>query len=159
VVPLTLANLVNGDDIDLSAALGESQLPADLGLLDLVRLDDRACRGVAVVCLGIDRPLLNKELRRLIKANQAGLALRNLGALNLPGVGAQVDANGKDDLTQLISVQRVDDRVLRLAPVGPLAELSGIPGIPDVVVGRFQAVGVQRCPPAEADGLPRVCVA
>jgi hypothetical protein len=160
VVPLTLAALVNGQDIDLSGVLGEFQLPAQLGTLELARLDDRVCRGVAVICLGLDRTLLNEQLKDLVNRNQLTLTLRNLTSGTLEGVLTQLTTLlDKGDLTQLISVQRVDDRTLRLAPAGPLSQISGLPDIPDIEIGRLQVVGVLRCPPAQVDGLPRVCVA
>jgi hypothetical protein len=160
VVPVTLAEIVNGQDIDLSGVLGEFQLPAQLGTLEPAQLEDRVCRGVAVICLGLDRPLVNEQLKDLVNRNLVGLALRNLTSGELEGLLTQLTTLlDQGDLSQLISVQRVDDRVLRLAPAGPLAQISGLPDVPDLVVGRLQVVGVLRCPPATVGGLPRVCVA
>ena len=160
VVPIRLAELVNGTSLDLSGVLGEFQLPPQLGTLELEQLEDRVCRGVAVICLGLDRPLLNEQLKDLVNRNQVTLALRNLGAGDLGAVLTQLATLlDQGDLSQLISVQRVGDRTMRLAPVGPLGQISGLPDVPDVVVGRLQIVGVIRCPPAAIEGLPRVCVA
>jgi hypothetical protein len=160
VVPIRLADVVDGRVIDLSQHLGEFQLPARLAPLTMEALDDRSCRGVAAVCLGLDRAALDRELRDLVNRNLVELALRNLSALNLRGLLTQIDtlvAGGM--LGGLISVQRVGDRQVKLVSSGALGELSGLPGVPDVVVGRIQLVGVIRCPPAEVGGLPRVCVA
>lgn len=160
VLALTLADLVNGAVLDLTPVLGDSQLPPQIGAVGLDRLDDRACRGIAVICVGLDRPLLNDELRELMNRNGVELALRNLGSLNLAGVLTQLDAAfAGGDPAALISIQRLDDRSLQLTPVGAIAELRGLSNVPAVVVGRLQAVGVLRCPPAEAGGLPVVCVA
>jgi subtilisin family serine protease len=160
VVPIRLDQLVDGEDIDLSAVLGEFQLPPKLGILELGRLEDRTCRGVAVICLGLDRPLLNERLQDLVNRNLLTLALRNLGAADLAAILTQLTTLlDQGDLSQLVSVQRVDDRTLRLAPVGTLARVSGLPDVSDAVVGQLQVVGVIRCPPAAVEGLPRVCVA
>ena len=160
VMPVTLAGLVNGQDIDLSGVLGDFQLPAQLGALELERLEERVCRGIAVICLGLDRPLLNEQLKDLVNRNQLTLALRNLASGEVQGILVQLTTLlDQGDLSQLISVQRVGDRVLRLAPLGPLARISGLPDIPDVAVGRLQVAGVLRCQPATVRGLPRVCVA
>jgi hypothetical protein len=159
-IPLTLASLLKGDVFDLTEQLGGFQLPAALGALGLGQLDDRSCRGVAAICLGLDRPVLNEQMRDLINRNGVTLALGNLTALNLPGLLTQVDLLlDQGDLATLIRVERLDDRVLRLTPIGALAELAGLPDVPDVVVGRLQVAGVFRCPPAEVGGLPRVCIA
>jgi hypothetical protein len=159
-VPLTLATLLNGEALDLTEQLEGFQLPATLGALELGQLDDRSCRGVGAICLGLDRPVLNDQMRELINRNGVLLALRNLTTLNLAGLLTQVDLLlDQGDLATLIRVERVDDRVLRLTPIGALAELAGLPDVPDVVVGRLQVAGVFQCPPAEVGGLPRVCIA
>jgi hypothetical protein len=159
IVPISLANIVHGDALDLTSVLGDARLPAALQPLQLQALNDRACRGVASICLGLDRPLLDAQLEELMNRNALGLALGNVGTLNLSGLLTQVDTLlGGDSASGLIAVERVDDRHLRLRPLGPLAELATVPDVPQVAVGQIEIAGVIGCPPAVAGGLPRACV-
>jgi hypothetical protein len=159
IVPISLANIVHGDSLDLTSVLGDARLPATLQPLQLQALNDRACRGVASICLGLDRPLLDAQLRALMDRNALGLALGNVGSLNLSGLLTQVDTLlGGASASGLIAVERVDDRHLRLRPLGPLAELATLPDVPQVAVGQIEVAGVIGCPPATAGGLPRACV-
>jgi hypothetical protein len=159
ILPISLANIVHAETLDLTPALGGARLPATLPPLKLSTLNDRGCRGVNVICVGLDRSLLDAQLQDLMNANLLGVALANVASLDLSGLLTQVDSLlGSGDASGLIAVERVDDSHLRLQPMGPLARLTAVAAIPDVVVGQIQLVGVIRCPPAEAGGLPRVCV-
>jgi len=159
IVAISLANIVHGDTLDLTAALGDARLPAALVPLQLTALNDRDCRGVAAICLGLDRTLLDAELQDVMNANAVALALGNVGTLNLAGLLGQVDSLlGAGDLSALVAVERVDDHHLRLRPVGPLTQLATIPDVPTAVVGQIEVAGLITCPPAQAGGLPRACV-
>ena len=158
IVPISLADIVKSPTLDLTAQLGGGTLPPGLSPLELSTLNDRTCRGVDVICVGIDRVLLDAELKELMNANVLGLALGNLGALNVNGLLTQVSSLlDSGDVGGLIGVERVDDTHLRLTPAGPLAELQTVESVPTTIVGQIELVGVVRCPPATVNGAPRAC--
>jgi len=158
VIPISLADIVKSPVLDLTAQLGGGSLPPGLSPLELSTLNDRSCRGVDVICVGIDRDLLNAELQDLMNANVLGLALGNLGTLNLNGLLTQVGALlDSGDVGGLIGVQRIDGTHLQLTPAGPLAQLANLDSVPDTIVGQIELVGVVRCPPATVNGAPRAC--
>jgi hypothetical protein len=113
-----------------------------------------------VICVGLDRALLDAQLKTAMNSGLLGLALGNLGALNLNGLLTQVGALlDSGNVSGLIAVERIDDLRLRLRAVGPLAQLGSLESVPDTIVGQIELVGVIRCPPATVGGLPRACAA
>jgi hypothetical protein len=158
IVPISLADIVKSRTLDLTAQLGGGTLPPGLSPLELATLNDRACRGVDVICVGVDRVLLDAELKDLMNTSLLGLALGNLGTLNLNGLLTQVSSVlDSGQVGGLIGVERVDDTHLRLVPAGPLAQLQTVESVPETIVGQIELVGVVRCPPATVNGAPRAC--
>jgi hypothetical protein len=158
VVPISLADVVTSRALDLGPHLHGGSLPPSLSALELVSLNDRVCRGVDVICVGLDRALLDAQLKTAMNSGLLGLALGNLGALNLSGLLTQVGALlDSGNVSGLIAVERIDDTHLRLRAVGPLAQLGSLESVPNTIVGQIELVGVIRCPPATVGGLPRAC--
>jgi uncharacterized protein YkwD len=153
LTPITIGHIVAGTPLDLSAPLGERVLPSQVIPVELAALNGPACRAAGAVCLGFDRTLLELALNELVNQNLLDLTVRNLLSLNLDGLIAQVASLGAGgDLGESIAVERIDDRSLRLVPLGPLAALVDLPKISDTVVGQVQAVpeiatGVAAVPP------------
>lgn len=140
-VAISLANVVNGETLDVSQALGTTELPPVIAPLDLAELQGPSCTRRGAVCLGFDRPLLWDKVRELMNDNLLVLLLRNVATVNVSGVLTQISQLiTANDLSALIEVQRVGDRALRLVPIGPLAELSGLPDIPVADVAQLQVV-------------------
>jgi uncharacterized protein YkwD len=132
---ITLRELLSGAAIDLSAELGAAVLPAGLVPVDVAVLNGPSCREPGTVCVGLDRVPLQQALRELAAA---GLPLGPAGADLLAG-----------DLAAEIAVERAGDRLLRIAPAGPLAGLLGaVAARPGTIVGQVQVV------PAVASGVP-----
>jgi hypothetical protein len=159
IVGISLAGIVRGETLDLAPSIGDARLPASLAPRELSGLNDRSCRGAQVICIGLDRALLQAELQDLVNRNTLELVLGNVLTLNLSGLLTQIDTLlGGGGLSELIAVERVDDRRLRLRPLGPLARLATLEDIQHAIVGQIEVAGVIRCPPAEVGGLPRACV-
>jgi hypothetical protein len=160
IIPISLADIVKSRTLDLTTQLGGGTLPPGLSPLELATLNDRACRGIDVICVGLDRVLLDAELKSLMNTSLVGLALGNLGTLNLSGLLTQVSSLlDTGEVGGLIGVERVDDTHLRLVPAGPLAQLQMVATVPETIVGQIELVGVVRCPPATVNGAPRACAA
>ena len=139
--PVTIANVVNGDTLDVSSTLGPLTLPAAVTTVDVSELSRGNCLARSAICVGIDRGLLSAKLREVMNDNLLLLLLRNVGGLNVSGILAQVNALlTTPDLAPLITVQVVNSRSLRLFPTGLLAELTGLPTIPIAEVGQIQVV-------------------
>lgn len=138
---ISLQNVVNGDTLDVSQTLGASTLPGSLPLSDLSELGNSACTRRGAVCLGVDRALLSAKLRELMNANLLVLLLRNIASVHVSSILTQITSLiSAGDLSSLIAVQRVGDRALRLVPIGPLAQLTGLPEVPVAEVAQLQVV-------------------
>jgi subtilisin family serine protease len=146
LVPIRIADLVNGGTIDVSSALAGLALPAAVVPVEPAALSGDACRADGAICLSIDRALLDAAVKDLVNRNLLTLTVLDLASLNLEGLLARSAAVAGAELTSLISVQRVGDTAIRLVPVGPLADLAGLPEVPDATIGNLQAV--PRTPPA-----------
>jgi hypothetical protein len=91
-----------------------------------------------VSCIGIDGGDLVQAVRRLLAPN----LVASLLDLDVAGTLATVRALlGAGDLTQLVRVERVSDTVLRLVPVGALADLAALPAVPALPVGIIDILG------------------
>jgi uncharacterized protein YkwD len=140
-VPISLESVVNGEPLDLTEALGPLVLPPALTPLDLGALAGPACLAPGAICLGLDRALLDASLHDVVNRNVIELGLENLVSLNLGGLLNQVASLlGAGDLDVNVGVERAGDREIVLGLLGPLGELTGAADVPDVIVGRLQAV-------------------
>ena len=89
-------------------------------------------------CVGVDADALTQAVRRLLGANLIVSLLDLDVAETLATLRALL---GVGDLTQLVQAERVSDTVFRLVPVGPLADLAGLPVIPALPVGLVDLTG------------------
>jgi hypothetical protein len=139
--PLTLRHLINGEALRVASTLGPLRLPSGLEPRDASDLAGPACGARNAVCVGFDRTTLARSLARTTASNLLLLLLRDPAGNNVSGVSTDIAAALHDGgLRMLIRVQRVGDRTLRLVPVGPLAELGGLPDVQNIVIGTLQAV-------------------
>jgi uncharacterized protein YkwD len=107
------------------------------------------------VCLGIDRTLLEQTLRQVVNLNRFTLALRNLlRPTNGTVLDATVPLLAAGALSQSIGVERVGERSLRLVLLGRLAELTGLPSVPQAVAGQLQVVPEARAGAGAARPVP-----
>jgi uncharacterized protein YkwD len=154
-VPISLDHVVNGETLDLTAALGPLVLPPAVTPLELSALEGPACLAPGAICLGLDRGLLDASLHEAVNRNGVELGLENLLSLNLGGLLNQVASLlGAGALDTNLRVERVGDRELVLGLLGPLEELTGAPDVPDVIVGRLQVIVPPAAPRALAPPPP-----
>jgi subtilisin family serine protease len=140
LVPIRLSDLISGGTLDLSATLGGLSLPAAIVPGDPPVLSTAACRADGAICLAVDRALLDASIKELVGRNLLTLTVNDLASLNLSGLLARIAGVAATELSNLVSVQRVGDQAMRLVPVGVLADLAGLPDIPEATIGSLQVV-------------------
>jgi subtilisin family serine protease len=140
LVPIRLSDLISGGTLDLSSVLAGLGLPAAIVPGDPPLLSTAACRADGAICLAVDRALLDASIKELVGRNLLALTVKDLASLNLSGLLGRIAGVAHVELSNLISVQRVGDQALRLVPVGILADLAGLPEIPEATIGSLQVV-------------------
>jgi hypothetical protein len=133
---LRVPDLVGGSTFDLSQVLGGAVLPPVAAVVGVGELDGARCTSGTTACVGIDTVALSRSVDSLLDLN---LSLGGLLDLDVGVLRSQVDrAIASGDLSSLVSVERVGDRVLRLVPRGPLAQLAGLARVPNNAIGLIQ---------------------
>jgi hypothetical protein len=133
-----LPDLLGGVSLEVAPLLGGLPLGDVLQVVDVDQLVGPLCQSPGVSCVGIDGGDLLQAVRRLLAAD----LLASLLDLDVAGTLATVRALlGAGDLTRLVRVERVSDTVLRLVPVGALADLAALPAVPALPVGIIDVLG------------------
>lgn len=132
-----LPDLLGGVSLDVGPLLQGLPL-GDLKLVDVAQLTGPLCASPGASCVGIDAADLLAGVHQLLGANLVASLLN----LDLPATLASVRALlGADDLSGLLRVDRVSDTVVRLVPIGPLADLAALPGAAAVPIGLIDLIG------------------
>ncbi|WP_217912950.1 hypothetical protein [Miltoncostaea marina] len=134
---LRMPDVVTGASLDLGSIIGSVPLGDVVRIVDVLDLDGVLCSTTGVTCVGVDGALLRQALNRLLSQN----LVTSLLSLDLPGTIAAVQALlAGGDVTSLLRAEVIDGSVLRLIPLGPLAQLAGVGVIPDLPVGAIRVV-------------------
>lgn len=132
---LRMPDVVTGASLDLGSILGSLPLGDVVRVVDVLDLDGVLCSTAGVTCIGVDGALLRQALDRLLSRN----LVTSLLSLDLPGTIAAVQALlAGGDVASLIGAEAVGGSVLRLVPLGPLAQLAGVGVIPDLPIGAIR---------------------
>lgn len=133
IVPIDLTQVLSGSGIDLGQVL-EGGLPDVIRIVDIDDLDEGVCVAGAV-CVAVDPAALLAAVQQTIDLDEtlpgAGSLIEDPTAL----VGQVQDLVSVGDLDGLVNVHQTASGVLQLVPVGPLAELTGAAGLPQVPLG------------------------
>ena len=154
---LSLAQILGGAPIDLSAVLGpDGTLPATLQFVALDQALDGILGGGGLVAIDAQGllSLVNQSVLTLTTCSPLDLGCLIAGVVGtVNGLLTQItDLLGggtAPDLGDLLRIERVGDTVVRLVPIGPLAQLI-------TEVGGVEAMLAGITGPGLIDGLLRL---